>query len=122
MEEFWTELKTGVKELVKLQIVTAVGEVGVKISGLDVNEVTIQPENSAIVTRFNILTGDISTVMDKQFVNGDYVDLREYHATREEKAEQQIRENIKVLRSLIDLVVDIPEREQKAKDNATPSA
>ena len=112
LSKFWNTIRTGVHELVHLQIVTAVGDVTVSIKppgdqpgdGVDIDKVEIQ-NSSAIVSRFNLLTGDISTTMDTKFTeNGPYNSLLTFHQERETKGEQQIKDNIGVLKEIVKFI------------------
>jgi hypothetical protein len=65
--------------------------------------VNIGATPKSIVTTINLLEGDITTVMDDDFVSGPYQSLREFHQKREDQGQAIINGNVEALKSLLDL-------------------
>ncbi|HHG84220.1 MAG TPA: hypothetical protein ENJ82_05665 [Bacteroidetes bacterium] len=112
MNEFLDKIEAKLTELATLQIVTVVGDVHVQVNGMDVSGITID-ENSAMVTRLDMLAGDHTTYYDKAFVTGEYASLRAYHAKQEANGLQRVKSNISALRKIIQLAREV--KDEKAR-------
>jgi hypothetical protein len=99
LEALLEEIKNAVAEFKTLEIVTVVGTV---IPGESVKDLSFKFDKNSktILTRIDILDGDITTVIDEAYVTGDYQSLREFHAQREEKGYSIVRNNIAAIREL----------------------
>lgn len=99
LESLLEEIKKAVAEFKTLEIVTVVGTV---IPGESVKDLSFKFDKNSktILTRIDILDGDITTVIDEAYVTGDYQSLREFHAQREEKGYSIVRNNIAAIREL----------------------
>jgi hypothetical protein len=96
VDDFLEQIRRGVSDMVRLTITTTVES---------------DDGSQAITTKIDLLDGDISTTMDAEFVDGRYVGLREFHAAREEQGHAIIAANVRALRSLARLAIDlIPDR------------
>ncbi|MDM8552209.1 hypothetical protein QUF72_19140 [Desulfobacterales bacterium HSG2] len=62
-----------------------------------------------ILTKINLLQGDIKTVYNEEFVTGEYKSLREFHAAREKEAHNIVMQNIAALERLLRLSRDLAE-------------
>lgn len=98
------KIQGALQNLVELQIVTAIAPV-VKDDDEAGNKYDLSKMGDAkiIVTKIDMLQGDITTWMDKAFVSGPYAKLREYHAEKEKQGSEIIRKNIEALQSLLGL-------------------
>lgn len=115
-------IRDSLGNLVTLEIATVVGPVrpserGVglnpRLADLDVDWGTNPP---VILTKIDLLQGDIRTVMDEEFATGEYQALREFHSAREQEGHALIERNIAVLRELYRLA------ERLASGEGAPAA
>jgi hypothetical protein len=58
-----------------------------------------------IMTRIDLLEGDITTAFSEDFLKEPYDKIREFHAEREKKGQEIIEGNLKALKELVDLIV-----------------
>ena len=104
MSKIVEKVAAALENLVTLEIITAVGQVAPKKEGdttwPSIDNVT-DPE--MIVTKINLLDGDIQTIFGEAFVTGDYQSLQAYHADREKQGHQIIKDNIAALQELLKL-------------------
>lgn len=94
--------------LVTLEIITAVGHLTQPRPeedpfGLDID---FDRDPKIILTKINLLQGDIKTVYHEAFVTGDYAGLKAFHAKRESQGHDLIRQNIEILERLLKLAND----------------
>jgi hypothetical protein len=59
---------------------------------------------TVILTKIDLLQGDIKTVFNEAFVTGNYQGLREFHARREQEGYEIIQKNIAAIERLLNLV------------------
>lgn len=92
----WTQtkekLKTAIEQAVKLEIKTKVGDGGA-------NE-------KEMATTIDLLAGDITNQLDREFVVGELQGLRAFHETQVLKGQQIIKDNLDALKALWTLVRD----------------
>jgi hypothetical protein len=97
-------ISDSLENLLTLKIVTAVGTVDPTKSSdpnwPDLADV-LQPQ--MIVSKFNLLDGDIRTIFGEAFVTGDYKSLVDYHTAREKQGFEIINNNIAALKALLQL-------------------
>ena len=101
VDQFLEQLRKGVRDMVRLTI-----------------ETTVESEDGAqsMTTTLDLLDGDISTTMHSEFVDGRYTGLREFHAAREQQGHEIIAANVRALRSLARLAIDlIPDKPDLAE-------
>lgn len=112
-----TKLREALENLVTLEIITAVGKVKFpppNTGNQPHDDHTILPDidyeqpSKTILSKINLLQGDIKTVFDSEFVTGEYAALREFHAEREKQGHDIIKENIKAIKELVDLIINFP--------------
>ena len=61
-------------------------------------------EKASMVTEINLLLGDISTDIPKEFVDGGpYASLRAFHQAREQQGADIVKSNVEALKSLLGL-------------------
>lgn len=109
MKELKTRIRDAIENLVTLEIVTAVGQVrggsgegeggGRRAPDLDYGA-----DPKVILTKIDLLQGDVKTVFNEEFVTGNYQALREFHARREEEGFEIIQKNIAAIERLLNLV------------------
>ncbi|MBI4300188.1 MAG: hypothetical protein HY677_03555 [Chloroflexi bacterium] len=101
MADLLTTIKNALEKLVSLEIVTAVGPIkGGETSNADIDW---DQNPKVILTRIDLLQGDIKTVFDPVFVTGEYQSLRDFHANREKEGHEIVLKNIAALRALYSL-------------------
>ncbi len=98
MEELIEKIKQALRNLVTLEIITAVG--GIKKDGEKaVPDIDFQTDK-AMLTRINLLQGDITTVVNESFATGPYAALRDYHEAKVKEGYAIIEKNIAALERL----------------------
>jgi len=104
MSKIVDRVSAALENLVTLEIITAVGQVDPKKDGdphwPSIENVT-DPE--MIVSKINLLDGDVQTIFGEAFVTGDYQSLQAYHTDREKQGHQIIKDNIAALQELLKL-------------------
>lgn len=94
------------EKLKTLEIRTVVG----KFECGDANEgkiTYIKGEAKVIITRIDMLDGDITTAFNDEFLKPPYDKIREYHAEKEKQSHEIIEGNIRALRELINLINEV---------------
>jgi hypothetical protein len=111
LQSLLNKIQGALKNLVTLEIVTAVGHVrfkrkpGPAESGeWDSPDLDDEQDYKAILTRIDLLQGDIKTVFHEEFVTGQYQSLRDFHAAREDKGHQIVRDNIEAIKDLVAMI------------------
>ncbi len=101
-EGFLDNIKNAFQDLVTLEIITAVGEVELNIKDKKLVATGIKDgENcKTILTKIDLLQGDIQTVYAPEFVTGEYQSLKEFHKNREDQGYKIIQDNIETLKKL----------------------
>ena len=101
MAKLLNDIQNALENMVTLEIVTAVGAVTHSKNGIDYDW---SKEAKVILTKFDLLQGDIKTVLHPDFVTGEYQGLRDFHSEREKQGLATVRENIKALKELAELI------------------
>lgn len=111
LQDLVQKITASLDKLVTLEIITAVGSVGPKGEG-DNNwpDVANMTNPQMIVSKMNLLDGDIQTIFGEAFVTGDYKSLQGYHAEREKQGHAVIQSNIDTLKSLLQLARSLDEQ------------
>ena len=112
-----SDIREALEKLKTLEIITAVGDVD--LSDAPAGRLPLLRDGTAaatIVTRIDLLQGDIQTVFSPEIVTGDYQSLRDFHAQREEQGHQIVLDNIKALKALISLAMSPELREKSEQD------
>ncbi len=109
LEGLLEEIKNAVAEFKTLEIVTVVGSIK---PGKSVKDLSFEfgDDTKSILTRIDLLSGDITTVLDEAYVTGDYQGLRDYHAQREDKGYVIIRNNIAAIKELFSVATSFLEQ------------
>lgn len=102
------DIKNAMNNLVNLDIRTIVGEVNLDDNG------RMQPNvgSKQIVSRMNLLDGDITTAFSEEFLQAPLDSVRSFHALRERQAMEIVHGNIRALQQMIGLI-DTLERQEK---------
>lgn len=102
------KIMESVENLVTLEIMTAVGHVAGPSGGSDegrsLPDLDYDRNPKMILTKIDLLQGDIKTVYHEDFVTGDYQELKAFHAAREKEGYNIIQQNIEALKSLLKMV------------------
>ncbi len=115
LDELLDKIKKAVEELVTLEIITAVGPVNL-VEGKDpktgapiyfLEKELFKKETKLIVTRIDLLQGDISTVIPDEFTAPQYQWLRDFHATREKQGIETIQRVMDGLKGLVTLIQEL---------------
>jgi hypothetical protein len=97
-----SDIKNSLEHLVTLEIITAVG--AIKVNDDKGPDLDYDKAPKMILTKINLLQGDIKTVFDEEFVTGPYQALREFHGAREKEGYQLVQNNIAALERLFQFV------------------
>jgi hypothetical protein len=102
------DIKNAMNNLVNLDIRTIVGEVNFDDKG------KMQPVagSKQIVSRMNLLEGDITTAFPEEFLQAPLDSVRNFHGLRERQAMDIAHGNIKALQQFVGLI-DTLERQEK---------
>ena len=110
-DELYQKIENAVKDLARLTIVTAVGDVTIseqieEEGGQERRKRTEKYENArAIVTKIDLVDGDIETVMDEVFAKDPlYARIRDDHVDRIKTANAIVDANVKTLLELVKTV------------------
>jgi len=110
-------IKDAMDNLINLDIRTIVGEVDFDSKG------KMQPatRSKQIVSRLNLLDGDITTAFPEEFLQSPLDSVRSFHALRERQAMEIVQGNIRALQHLVGLIDTINRQEKIDKnDNKLP--
>jgi hypothetical protein len=98
-------IKDAIENLITLEIITAVGQVDFNAeNGPDLDQ---SKDPKVILSKIDLIQGDIKTVYDPEFVTGNYKELKDFHKTREEQGHQIIKDNLDALMRLFNLAKDL---------------
>jgi len=110
--------------LTRIEVNTLVGNYKFKTVASDVDHpagddnadggviTTIIPDstNERMCSQINLLTGDITTAMTEKFVV-EYKELREFHMIRENQGHEIVKNNIEVLKKIVETLIDFTRKE-----------
>ena len=103
------QIQEALKNLVTLEIITAVGPVKIEEGFADIDP---EGDPKVILSKIDLLQGDIKTVYDEEYVTGNYKELKEFHKEREKEGHAIIKGNIATIKELLMLLKS--ENEPKA--------
>lgn len=108
-QDLKSRIKASLQNLVTLEIVTAVGQVAFEAGegetpARSLPDLDHGADPKVILTKIDLLQGDITTVYNEEFVTGNYQCLRDFHAAREKEGHDIIQKNIAALERLLALV------------------
>jgi hypothetical protein len=103
-QDLMKRISGSIERLLTLEIVTAVGTVDpTKSDDPNWPDLADIEQPQMIVSKFNLLDGDIRTIFGEAFVTGDYKSLVDYHTAREKQGFEIINNNIAALKALLQL-------------------
>ncbi len=116
LQDLTKRISDSLERLLTLEIITAVGTVDPAQHG-EPNwpDLASVEKPQMIVSKINLLDGDIRTIFGEAFVTGDYKSLVDYHAAREKQGFEIINNNIAALKALLQLARGI---DNKPEDGA----
>jgi hypothetical protein len=100
-----TTICAKIKEMVTLEITTAVGTVEYKEDAGA--PATTAANCKAMESKINLIDGDITSLIDQAFVTGDYKELRAFHQAQEARGQQIIKDNIAALKELLSFAAEL---------------
>ncbi|MDM8523911.1 hypothetical protein QUF80_11130 [Desulfococcaceae bacterium HSG8] len=106
LKELKTKISDALENLVTLEIMTAVGHVKPPDEEKMYPDIDYTRDPKIMLSRIDLLQGDIRTICDEEFIRGDYRSLREFHAEREKEGHRIVMQNIDTLERLLKLVKD----------------
>jgi len=108
------KIENALDNLVTLEILTAVGQVQFKPksgspenAGRNFPDLDYEQNPKVILTKINLLQGDIKTVFNEEFVTGNFQSLRDFHANREKEGYEIVKKNLAALKELYQWVKDL---------------
>lgn len=113
LNELIDSIKEAMANLVTLEIVTAVGNVKFQPKSAEeekiVATIDYSKEPKAILTKIDLLQGDVQTVFHEEFVTGNYKELKKFHTAREKQAHEIVKDNLAALERLFQLTKKLVE-------------
>ncbi len=101
MPELKDRIKDALNNLVTLEIITTVG-------GIKKEDNKFVPDfdfatAKVMLTRINLLQGDITTTINEAFVSGPLAPLRDFHEAKVKEGYGIVQKNLEALKSLAEL-------------------
>ena len=94
-------VKQAIANATTLQVVTSIGPVARDKDGnLDL---VIGDDAKVMMTRYDLIDGDITTVMDPAYVDGPYQQVRDFHQKQVDTGLARVGQNIDTLKKIYDL-------------------
>jgi len=107
LDKFMARLESAVNDMVKLKVVTAVGNISVEVNSTTKDGITTSTrtethkDSRAIITDIDLIDGDVMTAIDNVFVTDEaYASIRIDHLARVNDAQAIVSRNINVLKEL----------------------
>lgn len=105
LNAFLQKLVLGVQQLTTLEIQTVVCDLSLDFDSTS-KKLTIRPADNppkvdGIVSRIRLVEGDIDCLMSSGFAEGNYKSLREYHQLKESQAQDIVRKNMEVIKTVV---------------------
>jgi hypothetical protein len=107
IKDILSTLEDALKDLVTLEIVTAVGAVQPTPSpkpGESRAAPALDPGAKVMRTRIDLVRSGVTTEIDPAFVSGEYQSLRQFHADREKLASDMVKGHVETIKSIIQLI------------------
>lgn len=114
-ENFFEKTITALQQLSVLEVNTVVGDFSFADQPTNLKVDLNTTTTDKMVSRVNLLSGDITTAMSPKFVD-EYKDLREYHMIRENQGHEIIKRNIAVVEKIAETLVDLIEKKDSVGD------
>ncbi len=116
---FVNNIEQTLSDLTTLEIKTIIGEYRVDTEA-NVTPVDREGDFKVIKSELNLLQGDITTYISSELVGDKYIWIRDFHARKEEKGHQIVRDNIGAIKALFELFRETKRLEvNEAKVNET---
>ncbi len=112
------DIKNALENLVTLDIRTVVGDFSYDQHG----KLLPGPGAKQIVSRINLLDGDITTAFSEDFLVSPLDLVRGYHNVRERQGMDIVQGNIKALQQLASLIVSLNQEEKRQTMEITTEA
>lgn len=119
-KNFFEKAINELQKLSVLEINTVVGEFSFVDNSSNLKVDLNSKTNDKIVSRINLLSGDITTAMSDKFVS-DYKELREYHLIRENQGHEIIKRNITVLKEISTTIIQLVRDKDKDQTLQIPA-
>jgi len=108
-DDLKARIRRSLANLTTLEIITAVGHVryGAKDGGeggRDFPDLDYDRDPKVMLSKIDLLQGDIKTIFNEEFVTGNYQGLRDFHEAREKEGHEIIRKNMEALERLWNLI------------------
>ncbi len=118
LEGLLDNIKNALDKLVTLEIITAVGPVTLKTregspAGSFPDVIECSQKMEIMLTRIDLLQGDIKTVFDPAFFTENYKGLRDFHMEREKQGQAIIKNNVEALKELFNWVKELAREPQQ---------
>ncbi len=113
-QSFFDKVLEKAADLSSLTIQTIVGDFTVDENNM---KILATPQKSdSMLTRIDLIDGDITTAMSTKFLEGDYKELREFHAKREQEGRDIIKKNIETLETIAKAIINIQQKSPKSDE------
>lgn len=100
-ENFISKLQRAVENLVELRIVTAVGSVKQGTGNQPDPDIDYSQNPEVILTKIDLVQGDITTVFNPALMAPEYESLRAFHKEREAQGLEIVRKNVETVVELL---------------------
>jgi len=106
------DIKKAMSNLVNLDIRTVVGDFDYGNDG----KLKAKPDAKQIVTRINLLDGDITTAFSEEFLEAPLDTVRGFHGMRERQGMEIVQGNIRALQQLVGLIGTLGQEDKRTND------
>ncbi len=103
------DIKSAMSNLVNLDIRTIVGEYDYAHDG----KIKANQDAKQIVTRMNLLDGDITTAFSEEFLEAPLDSVRGFHGLRERQGMEIVQGNIRALQQMVSLIGTLAQEEKR---------
>lgn len=107
------DIKKAMSNLVNLDIRTVVGDFEYAHDG----KIKATGHAKQIVTRINLLDGDITTAFSEEFLESPLDSVRGFHGMRERQSMEIVQGNIRALQQLAALIGTLGQEEKRIPNN-----
>ncbi len=105
------DIKAALDDMINLDIRTVVGE----FAHDDKGRLVGKQGSKEMVTRINLLAGDVTTAFSEEVLDSSLAEVRSFHSQREAQGLDIIRSNLNTLYSLSRLIKVLDEEENGVK-------
>ena len=111
------DIKAALDDIINLDIRTVVGD----FAHDDKGRIVGKQGSKEMVTRINLLAGDVTTAFSEEILDDSLKEVRNFHSQREAQGLDIIRSNINTLYSLTRLIKTLDEEENSSKPSINSS-